>query len=207
MFLIVHDFQFSCHTPGPTVRIFHFPHFSVFLAIFQVKQWFCLIFHFFSVFSPYFRSYRVHFSFSTFFSVPRHISILTVYVFLFSMILSFLALLQVLKCAFLIFHVFGSFLPYSRSYSVFLSFSTLFSFHAIFHISCHIPGAFLIFLVFQYFSPYFTSYSVCISFSMIFCFLAIFQVLQCAFLFFHIFQYFCHIPGQTVFFVSVSNFF
>ena len=40
---------------------------------------------------------------------------------------------------------------------------------------------------FQCSSPYFTSLSVYFSFSVIFSFLAIFQVLQCAFLIFHVF--------------------
>jgi hypothetical protein len=33
-FLIIHIFQFFCHIPGPTVCIFHFSSFSVFLSIF-----------------------------------------------------------------------------------------------------------------------------------------------------------------------------
>jgi hypothetical protein len=55
------------------VFISHFPHVWDFLAIFQVKQCFS---HFppFSFLSPYSRSYSVHFSFSTFFIVSRHIS-------------------------------------------------------------------------------------------------------------------------------------
>jgi hypothetical protein len=54
-FLILHDFQwffFFCHILGFTVCISHFLPFSVF--------------------SPYSRSYSVHFSFSTFFSVFCH---------------------------------------------------------------------------------------------------------------------------------------
>ena len=94
--------------------------------------------------------------------------------------------------------------PYSRSYSVHFSFFTFFSDFVIFQVvkwmflifhdfqfSCHIPrptvdiSKFSSF--FQFSSPYFTSYSVYFSFSVIFSFLAIFQVLQCAFLIFHVF--------------------
>ena len=58
VFLILHDFQFSFHTLGPTVCISHFSSFSVFL--------------------PYSRSYIMHFSFFKFFSVSCHISCPTV---------------------------------------------------------------------------------------------------------------------------------
>jgi hypothetical protein len=164
------SFSVSCHIPGPTVFVYHSPHFSVFspysssynvhfsfstfsvfVAIFQVLQCVCFIFHFFQFsrhipaptvcishfpclsVSPYYRSYNVCVSFSTFFS--------------------FLAIFHVLQCAFLIFHVFSVchhitgptvyvshfprfsvFSPYSRSYCVHFSFSTFFS------VSRHIPG-------------------------------------------------------------------
>jgi hypothetical protein len=123
VFLIFHDFQFSRHMPGPTVMHFsffnffkvsrpipdptacvsHFPSFCVFLAIFQVKQFLCVIFHVFHFFSPYSRSYSVYFSFFTFFT---------------------LSIFQVLPCVFLILHVFQCFLRYSRFYHVSFSFST-----------------------------------------------------------------------------------
>jgi hypothetical protein len=44
--------------------------------------------------------------------------------------------------------------------------------------------------IFECFSPYSRSNSVCVSFCMFFSFLAIFQVLQGAFLIFHVFQCF-----------------
>jgi len=73
VFLIFHNFQFSCHSPGPTVCIYHFLCFSVFLAIFQVLQCLCLLFNAFQVSShiyiyigPSSWSYRLHFSISTF---------------------------------------------------------------------------------------------------------------------------------------------
>ena len=82
VFLIFHVFRFSHHTAGPTVCISHFPCFSVFLAIFQILPWFS---HFprLSVFLTYSRSYIACFSFSTCYR--------------------FLAILQVLQWAFLIF--------------------------------------------------------------------------------------------------------
>ena len=44
MFLIFHDFQFSCHIPGPTVDISKFSTFLFFLAIFHVLKCVFLIF-------------------------------------------------------------------------------------------------------------------------------------------------------------------
>ena len=113
-----------------------------------------------------------------------------------------------LQCAFLIFHVFQCFSPYSRSNSVSVSFSMFSWFLAILEV---LQCVFLIFHVFQCYLPYFTSYSVSLSFSMIFSFLAILLVLQCAFLFFQIFEcfsrysrsYSVHFSFST--FLGVSN--
>ena len=58
--------------------LFHY--FSFFETI-HVLQLACPIFHVFQCFLPYSRSYNVQFSFSTFFSVSRHIPVLQ-YVFL-----------------------------------------------------------------------------------------------------------------------------
>ena len=80
-----------------------------------------------------------------------------------------------LQFAFLIFHVFQCFSPYSMSYSVCFSFSMIFSFPAILHV---LQCAFL--------------------FSTFLLFLAIFQIKQCLFLIFHVFQFSCHIPVPTV---------
>ncbi|SFW05731.1 Uncharacterised protein [Chlamydia abortus] len=44
MFLIFHDFQFSCHIPRPTVDISKFSTFSDFLPIFHVLKCVFLIF-------------------------------------------------------------------------------------------------------------------------------------------------------------------
>jgi len=145
--------------------------------IFHIFQYFSNIFQFLYGLSPYSRPYSVHISFSTFFSISliyfsfymvfRHtlghtacISHFPIFecfstysrsysvFFSFSMIFSFLAILQVLECAFLIVHIFECFSPYSRSNSVCVSFCMFFSFLAIFQV---LQGAFLIFHVFQCF--------------------------------------------------------
>ena len=215
LFLFQHFFQVSHHIPDPTVCISHFPMFSVFLDIFQDKQCFCFFFNIFSFFSPYSRSYSVHFSFSNLFSVSSHIPGPTVCISTFSV---FLTIFQVLQCVFLIvrdflfsrhtpgstvcifilqvfhyflpytnskcfcliFQVFKLFSPYSRTYSMHFSFSTLFS------VPCHISHP-----------------TVCFShFPFIFSFFAILQLLQCAFLIFHVFQ--CLLPYYTSYSVCFS---
>ena len=118
-------------------------------------------------------SYHVSFSFSTFFS--------------------FVAIFQVLECAIFIFHVFQCFSPYSRAYSVFVSFSmfvdfldkiqdsTVCIFH-IFTVSCHIPCP-------TECVSHFTRFSV---------FLAKFHVLSCEFHFSIFFSFVAHIPCPIV---------
>ena len=102
---------------------------------------------------------------------------------------SFLAILQVLQCAVLIFHVFQLSLPYFTFYSMYFSFSMICSFLAIFQVlkcvflffhvfsvSPHIsrPTVWLShFQLFSVFSPYSRSYTVH------FCAFLIFQLLQC----------------------------
>jgi hypothetical protein len=132
----------------------------VFLAIFQVLQCVFFIFH--------------DFQFS------RHIPRPIVCISHFPTFSVFLAIFQGIQCLCLIFHVFQCFLPYSRSYRVYLSF---------FH-------------VFQGFMTYITSYRVCFSISMIFSFFAILQILQCAFLIFHVFK--CFSPYSRSYRVCVS---
>ena len=88
-------FSVSCHTLGPAVCIFHFPtFFSVSCHISSPTMW---VSHLLRLpqFSPYSRSYNVSFSFS--------------------LLIIFLTVFQVLQWAFLIFHVFQCFSPYSRS--------------------------------------------------------------------------------------------
>ena len=127
VFLIFHVFQFSCYTPGHTVCICLLPHVLMFLTTFPIKQCWYLIFHVFQ-FSRH--NPGVSISFFTLFKVSRHISHPTV-CFSFSMIFSFFTIFQVLQCAFLIFHFFKCFSPYSRSYRFCVSFSTFFGFLAI----------------------------------------------------------------------------
>jgi hypothetical protein len=113
-----------------------------------------IIFHvLFSVFSPYSRSYSVHFSFSKFFSVSCHIPSPKVCIYHFPRFSLFLSIFQVLMFAFLILHnfqfsyhlpgptvsishfpCFPCFLPYSRSFSVMFCFP-------FFQFSHHIPGS------------------------------------------------------------------
>ena len=163
------------------MSITHFPRFSVsspysrscsvwvsfstficFRSKFQVLQYAFLIFHEFCCFSPYSKSYSVHFSFYSFSSFLPYSSSFTfcvsfstffsffclfVFCFLcfffhypgptvcishFSTYLSFLAISQLLKCEFHIFHILQCFSPYSIAYSMCISFSTFFSFLAIF---------------------------------------------------------------------------
>ena len=136
----------------------------------------------FSVFLPYYRSYSVCVSFSIF--------------------VSFLAIVQVLQCVFLIFSRFHSFSSYPWSYSMCLSFCMFFN------VSRHIPIMwFSHFPCLPVFSPYSRFYSahysfstlfsvsqysrsksVCIPFSTFFSFITIFQVLYCAFLILHVFH-------------------
>ena len=191
--LIFPIFQFSHQNPGPTVCIYHISRFSVFLAIFQFLQCVFLILHFFQGLLPYFISYHVSFPFSLF--------------------VSFLAIFQVLQCEFLILlvcqischipvptvcishlHVFQCFSPYSRSYSVCVSFYTFFSFLAtiqfqqflshftrFFTASHHIPGP-----------------TLCVSHLALFSvLLTIFHVLAYEFLIFFVCHFSHHIPGPA----------
>ena len=139
----------SCHLPGNTLFVTHFSSILGFLATFKVEKCAFSIFHvffqfprhitcpkvciiIFQCFLPYFRSYCVHLSFSTFFtfflpySLIRQCGLIIFLVFLFSR--------HILGPTVCIFHFsrFKCFWPYSRSYSVCVSFSTLFNFLAIF---------------------------------------------------------------------------
>jgi hypothetical protein len=169
----------SCHIPCSTVCISIVPHFSI-----------C---------SPYSRSYSVHYLFSTFFRVFRHVQDHTVF--------------------FLIFHVF-QFSPHLPGPSVHFSFSRFF------RISRHILGRTMCISHFPCFSVFLAMFHViqclCLIFK-VFQYLAIFEVLKCPFLMFHIFLYFSpysrsssvrflfltffsftdHVPDHTVF---VSHF-
>ena len=95
--------------------------------------------------------------------------------FSFSVIFSFLAIFQVLQCAFLIFHFFSDFVIFQVVKWMFLI-SIILSFIAIFH-------------VLQWTFLNFPPFSVL---------LAIFHALKCVFLNFRDFQFSRHIPGPTV---------
>jgi len=148
--------------------------------------------------------------------MSRHVS------FSFSSFVSFLTIFHFLHCAIFIFHLFQSFLPHSRLYSVCASFSIFLYFLAIFHV---LQFAFRHFHVFHCFSSQSRSYSVCFSFSTFFkfprnpdpnlgishisrfsLFLIKIQILQCMFLIFLVCQCFSpHILSYSVRF-SFSSF-
>ena len=146
-------FSISLHVPGPTLWVSHFARFSMILAIFQVLPYEFLIFlvsqfsqhipgpkvcmpHFpwffqLSHHTPGPKVYVPHFSrisvFFTIFHVLQFVDLIFHY-------FHFPSILQVLQCAFLIFHDFECFSPYSWSYSVHFSFSTFLS------VSNHVGG-------------------------------------------------------------------
>jgi hypothetical protein len=107
-------YSVSRYNPGPIECISHISQFSLCLAIIQVLQCAFLILHDFHCFYPYFNSYHVSLSFSSF--------------------VGFLAICHVLQCAFLIFHVcqFSLYVPWPTVY--------IFSFFTFFIVSHHIPG-------------------------------------------------------------------
>ena len=164
-FLIFHVFQWFRHFSSPLVCVSYFPWFSVLL--------------------PCSMSYSWPFSFSSFFSIPCHISRPngcishfphfrvschlpgpTLCIYHFSCFSIFLVIFHYLK-------------------SVILNFFD-FQFFAIFRV---LQCAFFIFLSFSVLRSFFKSLSVCFSVSMIFSFLAIFHVLEWRFLFFKLFQF------------------
>ena len=150
MCLILHVFQFSCNTPGHTVGITQFSPFSVFLAIIHVLPCLFLIFY--------------DFNLSCHTPVPR------VCISHFPLFFSFLFIIQVLQCVCFIFHIFQCFSPYFTSYSVFFSFSMIFTSY------CHTPGPRLCISHFPHFGV----------------FLAILQIKLCLCLILHFFQ--CFLP-------------
>jgi len=118
----------------------------------------------------------------------------------------FLTIFHFILCVFLIFHHFQfsrytpspalcisdyahfqCFLPYSISYSVCVSFSKLFSFHAIFQV---LQYELLRFHVVQCFSLYSSPPLYVSNFPFYFQFSCLRQVLQCSYLTFHVFQCF-----------------
>jgi len=137
----------SRHIPGPTVCIYHFSCFSIFLVIFHYLKSVILIFR--------------QFQFS------RHIPGCTVCISHFSLFSVISSFFQVVKYMFLIFHDYQYSCHISCPTVDISKFSTFFSFPR------HIARP-----------------KVCISHFPWFSGLAIFLVLQCAFVIFHVFQYF-----------------
>ena len=142
--------------------------------------------------------------------------------FSFTVIFSFLAILQVLECAFSFFTFFSDFVIFQVIKWMFLIFCD-------FQFLGYNPGPTVSISHFSGFlviSSFFKSSSGCFSFSMIFSFLAIFHVLQwtflnfqtfsvflaifhvlkCLFLIFSDFQFSRHIPGPTVSIFHFSRF-
>ena len=146
-FSICTFFSVSRHIPGDTFFASHIPRYSVFPHI-QVIECLSLIFQDFQFtrHNPGTTVYIFHFlRYSPFFAINSRSYCVC---FSFSMILNFHALLQVLHCAFLIFHVFPCFLAHTSSNNVCVSFSTFFSFLAIIQV---LECAFLIFHIFDCF--------------------------------------------------------
>jgi hypothetical protein len=176
-----------------------------FLDVFQVLH--CAFFHFslFQFFSPYSGSYRCVCLIFHVFHILTIMQVLLCTYLIFSRFSVFLAIFQVLQCLWLIF-VFQFFCHYTGP-TVCISHISRFSlFLAIFR---YLQCVFFILLVFQCFLPYFLSfhvsfsfcsfvilspcsrsYNLSFSFSLLVSFLSIFQVLQCAFLNFHVLQFF-----------------
>ena len=93
---------------------------------------------------------------------------------------------------------FSAFLRVSHQFSlnsVCVSFSTFFSFLAIFQV---LQSVFLNLHIFQCFLPISMTYSVSFSFSMFFSLINIFQVIECLCFNFNVFQFSCHNPCPRV---------
>ena len=158
-------FSFPRHISRPKVCISHF-------------RWY-------SVLSPYSRSFSVHFSFITFFSDFVIFQVVK-WKFLISMIFSFLAIFPVLQWTFL------NFPPFSVFLAIFHVLKYVFLILCDFHFCRHIPGPTVCishFSRFSLISSLFKSSSVCFWYSVICSFLAIFHGLQWTFLIFQLFQF------------------
>ena len=111
MFLIIHDFRFSCHIPCPTVDIYKFSTFLFFLAIFHVLKCVFLIFRDVK-FSRHIPGLTVCISHFSCFSVISSFFKSSSGCFSFSMIISFLSIFHVLHWTFLNFPHFQISSPY-----------------------------------------------------------------------------------------------
>jgi hypothetical protein len=196
---LFHVCQFSRHNTGPRVWISHISRSSLFLVIFHVLQCVFLILHIFQCFLPYFMSYRVNFSISSF--------------------VSFLFINQVLQFNFLLFQI-GQFSCHIPGLSLCVSHFARFSvFIAIFHVlPCGFSSSsffsflvinkfleceFLIFLVCQ-FSRHIPGHTVFAShFPLLSIFLPQSRSDSVYFSYFTCFSVYHHISGTTVY---VSHF-
>ena len=160
MFLIFHDFQFSCHIPRPTVDISNFPPFSVFFAIFHVLKCVFLIFRDFQ-FSSHIPGPSVCISHFSRFLVISSFFKSSSGCFSFSMIFSFLAIFHVLQWTFL------NFPPFSVFLAIFHVLKCVFLIFRDFQFSRHIPGPTVCishFSRFSVISSFFKSSSACFYF-------------------------------------------
>ncbi len=171
-------FSVFCHIPRPTVDISKFSTFSQFSSpIFHALKCVFLIFRGFSVFSPYSRSFSVHFHFSRFLVISLFSQVVK-WMFSFSMIFSFLAI-------------------YSTSYSGYFKFSTFFSFPLL-YISR--PKVCILFsVIFSFLALYSRSFSVHFSFFTLFSDFIIFRRWRMMFHFpwFSVFCYIFHVLQWT----------
>jgi hypothetical protein len=155
----------------------------MFHAIFQVLDSTYLIFQVLECFSPYSRSYSVHFSFSTYLSVSRYIPGQTVVVSYFPRFFQFSCHNTGPTVCISHFSRFSLFSSYSRPYSVFLVLH-IFQCFLLYSRSYHVSFSFSSFVSFSLYSM---SYSVCVSFLKLLSFLVIIVVLECVFHIFHLF--------------------
>ncbi|SFW06963.1 Uncharacterised protein [Chlamydia abortus] len=162
MFLIFHDFQFSCHIQCPTVDISKFSTFFSFPPQFHVLK--LCISHFHTVFLDIFHVLKCVFLIFRAFQFSRHIPGPSVCICHFS-VFSDLVIFQVVKWMFLIFHdfQFSGHIPRPKvdisKFSTFFSFPChisrpkvcIFLIFRDFQFSRHIPGPSVAFLIFHVF--------------------------------------------------------
>ena len=121
-----HNFLFSRHSLSHTMCISHFPPFSVFLTIFEGLEFVFLIFHDFqySVHTP---GPTVCISYFSHFSVFLAIFLVLTFVCLIFHVFQCFSSYSKTKCIFVSFPRFSVFWPYSMSFNLHFSFSTVFS--------------------------------------------------------------------------------
>jgi len=217
-FLIFHVFSVISSIFKSSSGYFSFSIIFSFLAILHVLQWTFLNFPPFSVFPAIFHVLKCLFLMIHIFSYFAIFQVLQ-FAFIIFHVLQYSPHISLPNDCYSHFRWFSVFSPYSRFYSVHFYFSCFSKFLVIFHylmsvilifpdfqFSCHIPGSTVCISHFSrcsVISSFFKSSSGCFSFSMIFSFLSISQVIQCAFLIFHVFQWFRHFSSRQM---DVSHF-